>query len=203
MDKVLEYKENISKRLERYDKIVDLEKQTGIDKFYIFVAGAVLTGILLFVIGGAELVVSLVGFIYPAYQSFKAISTPNTDDDTQWLTYWVVYSFFNMTESITDLLLSWCVSSAIALRGRSWRERAACADVCVCVCDDRIPFYFFIKVAFLVWCYHPSTSVGVSLWVSCMCWHRWIGSLMDVLGTFCRDRTSSTSTSSSHTSPHT
>ncbi|GAB9474578.1 hypothetical protein Gpo141_00011698 [Globisporangium polare] len=128
MDKVLEYKDNISKRLERYDKIVEIEKQTGVDKFYIFVAGALLTGILLFVVGGTELVVALVGFIYPAYMSFKAIDSPSTDDDTQWLTYWVVYAFFSMTESITDLILSW------------------------------IPFYFFIKVSFLVWCYHPSTS---------------------------------------------
>lgn len=109
MDKVLEYKDNISKRLERYDKIVEIEKQTGVDKFYIFVAGALLTGILLFVVGGTELVVALVGFIYPAYMSFKAIDSPSTDDDTQWLTYWVVYAFFSMTESITDLILSWCV----------------------------------------------------------------------------------------------
>lgn len=27
---------------------------------------------------------------------------------------------------------------------------------------NRIPFYFFIKVAFLVWCYHPSTVVRSS-----------------------------------------
>lgn len=27
----------------------------------------------------------------------------------------------------------------------------------MCVC--RIPFYFFVKVGFLVWCYHPSTVV--------------------------------------------
>ncbi|RLN80150.1 hypothetical protein BBJ28_00015782 [Nothophytophthora sp. Chile5] len=128
MDKVMEYKEKISLKLERYDKIVELEKQTGVDKFYIFCVATLLAGILLFVVGGEELVVGLVGFIYPAYMSFKAISTPNSDDDTQWLTYWVVYAFFNLTESITDLVLSW------------------------------IPFYFFIKVAFLVWCYHPSTA---------------------------------------------
>ncbi|DBA00107.1 TPA: hypothetical protein N0F65_000398 [Lagenidium giganteum] len=127
MDKLLEYKDSISKRLERYEKIVELEKQTGVDKFYIFCAGAVLAGILLFVVGGANLVVNLVGFVYPAYMSFKALSSPGENDDTQWLTYWVVYAFFNITEQFTDILLSW------------------------------IPFYFFIKVGFLVWCYHPST----------------------------------------------
>lgn len=107
MDKVLEYKENITKRLERYEKIVELEKQSGVDKFYIFCAGAVVVGILLFVIGGAELILSLVGFVYPAYQSFKALTTTQTDDDTQWLTYWVVYTFFTLTEEITDILFSW------------------------------------------------------------------------------------------------
>ncbi|KAI9912420.1 hypothetical protein PsorP6_005219 [Peronosclerospora sorghi] len=127
MDKLMEYKEKISAKLERYDKVVELEKQTGVDKFYIFCVGALLLGILLFVVGGEELVVGLVGFIYPAYMSFKAINTPGTVDDTQWLTYWVVYAFFNLTESITDLVLSW------------------------------IPFYFFFKIAFLVWSYHPST----------------------------------------------
>ncbi|EEY54975.1 uncharacterized protein PITG_08554 [Phytophthora infestans T30-4] len=39
MDKLLEYKEKISAKLERYDKIVELEKQTGVDKFYIFCVG--------------------------------------------------------------------------------------------------------------------------------------------------------------------
>ncbi|GMF24152.1 unnamed protein product [Phytophthora fragariaefolia] len=137
MDKLLEYKEKISAKLERYEKIVELEKQTGVDKFYIFCVGALLAGILLFVVGGEELVVGLVGFIYPAYMSFKAINTPGTGDDTQWLTYWVVYAFFNLTESITDLVLSW------------------------------IPFYFFFKIAFLVWSYHPSTQVRCCCCCSC------------------------------------
>jgi receptor expression-enhancing protein 5/6 len=117
MDKVLEYKEKISLKLERYDKIVELEKQTGVDKFYIFVVATLLLGVLLFVIGGEELVVGLVGFIYPAYMSFKALSTPGTDDDTQWLTYWVIYAFFNLTESVTDLILSWYVPPEISRCG--------------------------------------------------------------------------------------
>ncbi|CAI5743082.1 unnamed protein product [Hyaloperonospora brassicae] len=128
MDKLTEYKDKISAKLEQYEKLVDLEKQTGVDKFYIFCALTLVAGIVLFVAGGEELVVGLVGFIYPAYMSFKAINTPGPVDDTQWLTYWVVYAFFNLTESITDLVLSW------------------------------IPFYFFLKVAFLVWSYHPSTQ---------------------------------------------
>jgi len=66
-----------------------------------------------------------VSFIYPAYASFKAIDSPDQNDDTQWLTYWVVFSFVTLMESILSFVIQW------------------------------IPFYFFIKVAFFVWLYHP------------------------------------------------
>ncbi|OQS07295.1 hypothetical protein THRCLA_00705 [Thraustotheca clavata] len=127
MDQLLHYKEKINQRLDRYDKLKELEAQIGVEKFYIFLVGALIAGVLLFVIGGASLISNLVGFIYPAYMSFKALNTNDSNDDTQWLTYWVVYSAFNLTEQFTDIFLSW------------------------------IPFYFFLKIAFLVWCYHPST----------------------------------------------
>lgn len=39
--------------------------------------------------------------------SIKAIESPNKDDDTQWLTYWVVYGIFSIAEFFSDLFLSW------------------------------------------------------------------------------------------------
>lgn len=39
--------------------------------------------------------------------SIKAIESPNKDDDTQWLTYWVVYGFFGVGEFFSDIFLSW------------------------------------------------------------------------------------------------
>ena len=38
---------------------------------------------------------------------FKAVESPQGDDDTQWLTYWIVYSTFNILEYFTDLILFW------------------------------------------------------------------------------------------------
>ena len=57
--------------------------------------------------------------------SFKAIDSSNGADDTQWLTYWVVFSFVSIIENIAGFL------------------------------TDFIPFYFPLKVAFFVWLYHP------------------------------------------------
>ena len=39
--------------------------------------------------------------------SCKAIDSEDKDDDTQWLTYWVVYAAFGIVEYFTDIILSW------------------------------------------------------------------------------------------------
>ena len=39
--------------------------------------------------------------------SCKAIDSVEKDDDTQWLTYWVVYAVFSILEYFTDIILSW------------------------------------------------------------------------------------------------
>ena len=56
--------------------------------------------------------------LYLCHASCKAIDSPEKDDDTQWLTYWVVYAVFGIMEYFTDLILSW------------------------------IPFYFLAKVSY-------------------------------------------------------
>ena len=44
---------------------------------------------------------------YSLFFRCKAIDSEETDDDTQWLTYWVVYAAFGIVEFFTDILLSW------------------------------------------------------------------------------------------------
>ncbi|KAI8586260.1 TB2/DP1, HVA22 family-domain-containing protein [Geranomyces variabilis] len=43
---------------------------------------------------------NLVGVLYPAYQSIKAVERPEADDDERWLTYWSIYGLFTLLDSI-------------------------------------------------------------------------------------------------------
>jgi len=56
---------------------------------------------------GAQLLCNFIGFVYPALESIKAIESRNKEDDTKWLTYWVVYAYLSTIEFFSDILLSW------------------------------------------------------------------------------------------------
>jgi receptor expression-enhancing protein 5/6 len=71
---------------------------------------------------------SLVGFVYPAFKSFQSIETKLKGDDAQWLSYWVIFSFFTVIENFADMILYW------------------------------IPFYYAFKMAFLLWAMLPQTK---------------------------------------------
>lgn len=55
----------------------------------------------------AQLVCNSVGFLYPAYASIHAIESPCKDDDTKWLTYWVVFAIFSIFEYFADVIVGW------------------------------------------------------------------------------------------------
>ncbi|KAL5582607.1 hypothetical protein UlMin_015049 [Ulmus minor] len=45
--------------------------------------------------------------LYPLYASIRAIESPSTLDDQQWLTYWVLYSLITLFELSCWKVLAW------------------------------------------------------------------------------------------------
>lgn len=106
MEAIVHSKEHLSKRLGGIPKIVELEKKTGIDKFYIFVTISTIALALLYAIGGQPLMVKLVGFVYPSYQSFRAADKVSSTSSKVWLAYWIVYAVFCLIEPVLDYVFS-------------------------------------------------------------------------------------------------
>ena len=77
---------------------------------------------------GASYVTCLIAVAYPAFMTFLSLESPDEDDDKQWLTYWVVFGLFSIVDQFAGFILHF------------------------------IPFYYFIKMSFLIWLFHPSTQ---------------------------------------------
>jgi len=114
-------------QLDRYDLLNTAHEKTGQPRIY-FVLGATLGGLILLAsLFGLAFLSNAFAF-YPLYSSFKALRTPQKDDDQFWLTYWVVYGSLALAESLVDTAFSW------------------------------MPFYYLAKIAFMGWCFHPQTK---------------------------------------------
>ncbi|KAJ3192546.1 hypothetical protein HDU67_005426, partial [Dinochytrium kinnereticum] len=97
----------LDKELAKIPIAVQFEKTTKIPKSYaVGGVGAVLVLLIFFNFWG-NFLTTLIGFVWPAYMSFKAIESTNKDDDRQWLTYWCVFGFLNVLEFFSDILLYW------------------------------------------------------------------------------------------------
>jgi receptor expression-enhancing protein 5/6 len=106
---------------------------TGLPKDKILRYG--LIAIVLFVVFGIgqAILTTLLGVAYPVFMSFHALETDGLSDDQQWLTYWVVFGLFNVLDQFAGFILRF------------------------------IPFYYVLKLAVLIWLFHPK-SVGAT-WV--------------------------------------
>lgn len=60
--------------------------------------------------------------------SFKALESEDPGDDKQWLTYWVCYGCFSIVDQFAGIILQF------------------------------IPFYYFLKVGFMIYLMHPGTN---------------------------------------------
>lgn len=119
----------LDKKLQEDNKfneyLTKVQQSTGIEKRKIVLGTGFFLAAMVIIGYGAQLICNGVGFAYPAYASILAIESRNKDDDTLWLTYWVVFAALSIVEFFSDFILT------------------------------LIPFYWMLKCMFLIWCFLP------------------------------------------------
>ncbi|KAJ3381682.1 ER membrane protein DP1/Yop1 [Lobulomyces angularis] len=101
------YLATLDKELSKSSQLCLIEEKTKIPKSYMVSGSVGLVFLLIFFNVWGNLLTNLIGFVYPAYASFKAIETDNKEDDTQWLIYWTIFGLLNVVEFFSDLILHW------------------------------------------------------------------------------------------------
>ena len=90
---------------------------------------ALWTGVACVMFGiGDQYITTAIAVAYPCFASFLALESDGDDDDKQWLTYWVVFGLFNILDQFAGFILT------------------------------LIPFYYFLKLIFMIWLFHPATT---------------------------------------------
>ncbi|ADV22860.1 protein YOP1 [Cryptococcus gattii Ru294] len=123
--------------LNRYPVLRQLEQQTKVPKAYGVIALGFSSVLLIFfnMFGLAQPISNLIGWALPAYLSIQAIESPQSNDDKQWLTYWVVFGSLNLVESMgLRAVLYW------------------------------VPMYFVFKTLFTIWLMLPATRGAETLY---------------------------------------
>jgi len=69
----------------------------------------------------------VLGTLYPAYRSYKAIKNKDLREHVKWMMYWIVFALFTTCETFLDIFFSW------------------------------FPFYYEIKILFILWVLSPAT----------------------------------------------
>jgi len=103
-DKVHNLIGSIDRELAKYPAVDKLEKTTGVPKAYAAIGLAALYFFLIVFNLGGQLLTNIAGFVIPGYYSLEALFTVTKADDTQWLTYWVVFAFFSVIESFVSVV---------------------------------------------------------------------------------------------------
>ena len=82
--------------------LTSVSQKVGVGKAYVAITFAIIPLLIIFMMGSGNFIIDLIGFIYPMYGSIKAIESKDKEDDTLWLTYWLVFCVFKVSGGCDD-----------------------------------------------------------------------------------------------------
>ena len=113
---------------DKVPQIKDLAQKAGVDSGVILAAGGLVASLITLAIFGATILTLVITVLYPAAKSIQALETDSTDDDKEWLTYWIIFGIFTLLDDFLGFVM------------------------------NLIPYYFWVRLAFFVFLFAPQTK---------------------------------------------
>lgn len=109
-------------------QIKDLAQKAGVEPGVILGAiGSVGVLITILFFGIGNILTLLITVLYPAARSILALESGGTEDDKEWLTYWIIFGLFSLVDDFFGFILSY------------------------------IPYFYWIKLALFAYLLLPQT----------------------------------------------
>ena len=135
MKEITEEKENENENednqislLEKWQKQMNLIQEKTGIKGIFVILGLVLCVVFVYFNILDTIITNLVGTLYPAFWTIKSLEQNIVEEQKKWLTYWVVFGSFIIIDMVSVVIVKF------------------------------IPFYFVLKILFLIWLFMPGSN---------------------------------------------
>ena len=114
--------------LEKWDNQMNLIQEKTGIKGIFVIWGLLLSVIFVYFNIFDSIITNLVGTVYPAFWTIKSLEQNIIEEQKKWLTYWVVFGSFIIVDMGSPVIVKF------------------------------IPFYFVLKILFLIWLFMPGSN---------------------------------------------
>ena len=114
--------------LEKWHKQMNLIQEKTGIKGIFVILGLVLSVVFVYFNILDTIITNLVGTLYPAFWTIKSLEQNLIEEQKKWLTYWVVFGSFIIIDMVSVVIVKF------------------------------IPFYFVLKILFLIWLFMPGSN---------------------------------------------
>ena len=127
-EKKSEETENQISLLEKWENQMNLIQEKTGIKGIFVILGLIIAVIFVYFNILDSIITNLVGTVYPAFWTIKSLEQNLVEEQKKWLTYWVVFGSFIIVDMGSPVIVKF------------------------------IPFYFVLKILFLMWLFMPGSN---------------------------------------------
>lgn len=134
MDQINQKLRPLNRFGDQIPQLKDVARKAGVETGVLVGAALVLGLLVTFAMFGSAILTLSITVIYPSIKSIQALETSGTQDDKEWLTYWIIFGLLSLIDDCFGCILEY------------------------------IPYFFWLKLAFFLYLLAPQTRGALTLY---------------------------------------